>query len=922
MRDLRRFLTRLFTSAMRRRDEERLREEFEEHLALQTAENIRAGLSPGEARRQAVLKFGAVEGFKEEYRDQQGLVLLETLLQDTRHALRRLRKAPAFAITSVLTLALGIGATTSIFTLVHAVLLKSLAVANPSELYRLGKESKCCYWGGYSQEKEFSLVSYDMYKYFRDNTKGFAELAAFQAGGNLFGVRRSGSSEAAQGYPGELVSGNYFAMFGLGAYAGRLLTPSDDRAGAPPVAVMSYRLWQQRYGLDPSVIGSVFNLSDKPFTVVGITPPGFFGDTLRDTPPDFFLPLATEGDDINKPDTHWLDLIGRIQPGATRATLEAEMRVELKQWLRSHWGEMSANDRAKFPEQTLFLGPGGGGITSMREEYEHWLQILMMVSAFVLLIVCANLANLMLVRGMERRRQTSLSMALGAQVSRLVRQALTESILLSLLGGVAGVMIAFAGTRLILHFAFPPVNGMAGIPINASPSMPVLLFAFGVSLITGIAFGAAPAWMATRVDPIEALRGASRSTARTGSLPRKTLVVLQAALSLVLLSASGLLTAALHNLENQDFGFEQDRRIVVNYDPRLAGYGPEQLTPLYRRIHDSLSGIPGVSAVALCIYSPLSGNNWGAEVFVDGHPAPGPNDDDFVLWDRVTAGYLGVTGNPILRGRGITEQDTSTSRHVAVINQAFARKFFKNEDPIGKYFGRDGMGARLYEIVGIAKDARYLTFWLDKPIGPFFFLPEQQHDFSPKATSTEVSPSSHFLRDIVIVTRPGASLSFGRLQEAMAAVDPNLPILSIRTLGEQVAGQFRQQRLIARLTSLFGALALILASIGVYGVIAYNVGSRTNEIGVRMALGADRSDVFALILRGALALVSFGLLLGIPLALAAGRFLGSQLYGINQYDPTIIASAILVLGSSALTAALIPAFRASSISPLQALRAD
>jgi predicted permease len=922
MRALRRFLKRLASTAMRRQNEERLRDEIEEHLALQTTENLRAGMSPVEARRQAVLKFGAVEGFKDEYRAQQGLAFLETLLQDTRHALRRLRKSPAFTLTTVLTLALGIGATTSIFTLVHAVILKSLAVANPGELYRLGKESKCCYWGGYSQNREFSLVSYDLYKYFRDHTEGFAELAAFEASWDLFGVRRSGGSEVAQGYPGEFVSGNYFRMFGISAYAGRVLTPSDDRAGAPPVAVISYRLWQQRYGLDSSIIGSVFNLNDKPFTVVGITPPGFFGDTLRAAPPDFFLPLATEGDDINKPDTHWLDLIGRIQPGATRASLEAEMRVELKQWLRSHWGEMSANDRAKFPEQTLFLGPGGGGITSMREQYERWLQILMMVSAFVLLIVCANLANLMLVRGMERRRQTSLSMALGAQASRLVRQALTESILLSLLGGAAGVMIAFVGTRFNLHFAFPSVNGMAGIPIDASPSLPVLSFAFGVSLITGVAFGIAPAWMATRVDPIEALRGANRSTARTGSLPRKTLVVFQVALSLVLLSASGLLTAALHNLENQDFGFEQDRRIVVNYDPRLAGYGPEQLTPLYRRIHDSLSGVPGVSAVALCTYSPLSGNNWGAGVLVDGHPAPGPNDDDFSSWDRVTAGYFSVIGNPILRGRGITEQDTSTSRHVAVINQAFARKFFKNEDPIGKYFGRDGIGTRLYEIVGIAKDARYLTLALDKPIDPFFFLPEQQHDFSPTAPSTEVSPSSHFLRDIVIVTRPGAGVSFERVQEAMASVDPNLPILSIRTLREQVAGQFRQQRLIARLTSLFGLLALILASIGVYGVIAYNVGSRTNEIGVRMALGADRSDVFALILRGALALVSFGLLLGIPLALAAGRFLGNQLYGINQYDPMIMAVAILVLGSSALAAALIPALRASSISPLQALRAD
>ena len=291
------------------------------------------------------------------------------------------------------------------------------------------------------------------------------------------------------------------------------------------------------------------------------------------------------------------------------------MRVELKQWLRSHWGDMSANDRARFPDQTLFLRPGGAGISSMRGQYEHWLQILMMVSAFVLLIVCANVANLMLVRGMERRQQISLSMALGAPAPRLVRQVLTESLLLSLAGGAAGLVVAFGSTRLILHFAFPHVTRLAGVPISASPSTPVLLFAFGVSLITGIAFGIAPAWMATGVAPIEALRGASRSTVRTGALPRKTLVVLQAALSLALLATSGLLTLALHNLENQKFGFTQDGRTILKIDPRFAGYRPGQLTPLYGRIHDSLARLPGISAVALCTYSPLSGNNWGTGVW-------------------------------------------------------------------------------------------------------------------------------------------------------------------------------------------------------------------------------------------------------------------------------------------------------------------
>jgi len=375
------------------KDEERLRAEIEAHIALQAEDNLRAGLSPEESRRQAILKFGAVEAVKEEYRDERGLPSVEALLHDMRYASRRLRRCPAFTVTVVLTLALGIGATTSIFTLVYAVLLKSLAVADPAELYRLGKEARCCYWGGYSQENEFSLVSYDLYKHFRDHTQGFRELAAFQASTSLLGVRRSGSAEAAQGYPGEFVSGNYFTMFGISAYAGRLLTAGDDQAGAPPAAVMSYRLWQQRYESDPSVVGGVFNIDDKPFTVVGITPPRFFGDTLRTNPPDFFLPINTQpllgaAADIYQSDNSWLDLIGRILPGANPASIEAQMRAELKQWLRSRWGDMSANDRAEFPEQTLFLRPGGAGITSMREEYEHWLQILMMVTSFVLLIVC------------------------------------------------------------------------------------------------------------------------------------------------------------------------------------------------------------------------------------------------------------------------------------------------------------------------------------------------------------------------------------------------------------------------------------------------------------------------------------------------------------------------------------------------------
>jgi predicted permease len=743
----------------------------------------------------------------------------------------------------------------------------------------------------------------------------------------MFGVRRSGRTEAAESYRGEFVSGNYFVMFGLNAFAGRVLRAGDDRANASPVAVMSYRLWRQKYGSSPSVIGSVFDINKKPFTIVGIAPPGFFGDTLRVNPPDFFLPLNTEPTlesdaDLYTPDNHWLHLIGRIRPGVKPTAAEAEMRVELKQWLRSHWGQMSANDRAVFPRQTLYLRPGGTGIANMRGEYERWLQILMMASGFVLLIVCANIANLMLVRGLKRRPQISLSMALGAQAPQLWRQSLTESILLSLPGGAAGLVIAFAGTRLILHFAFPHVNGWADVPISASPSIPVLLFAFCLSLITGIGFGIGPAWMATGVDPIEALRGAGRSTAHTGWLPRKLLVVFQASLSLVLLSVSGLLTATLQHLENQNFGFDQNRRMVANMNPGLAGYRPEQLTSLYQRIHDSLSSIPGVAAVALCTYSPLSDYNWGTGVWVEGHPAPGPNDNNSASRDRVTAGYFDVIGNPILRGRGISERDRETSRHVAVINEAFARKFFKNEDPIGKHFGRFGTGSESqYEIVGIAKDARYLSLDFGKAITPFFFQPVAQHDIDPKTGLAEID-DSNFLQDILIVTRPGVGLPIAQIRQAIASVDSTLPIISVHTLKEQVAGQFTQQRLIARLTSFFGILSLVLASIGLYGVTAYNAGCRTNEVGVRMALGADRRHVIALMLRGAFTLILFGLFIGLPLSFAAGRFLGNQLYGMNPHNPKVTLVAVVTLGLSALIASLIPALRASSISPLEALRTE
>ena len=398
------------------------------------------------------------------------------------------------------------------------------------------------------------------------------------------------------------------------------------------------------------------------------------------------------------------------------------------------------------------------------------------------------------------------------------------------------------------------------------------------------------------------------------------LVVFQAALSLVLLSASGLLLDGLRQLENERFGFDQDRRIVASIEPRLAGYKGDQLTPLFQRLQESLASIPGIAGVALCTYSPLGGNNWGAAIRVEGHPEPGPKDDNAASWDRVTPGYLGVTGNRVLKGRDISEQDVATSRHVAVINEAFARKFFRGEDPMGQHFGQHGIGTeREYEVVGIAEDARYLDGRYDKPLEAFFFLPETQHDI---VKGKDPNPGSHFLRDIVIVTQPGAHVAFEHVREGITSVDPALPIASIRTMSEQVSSQFTQQRLIARLTSFFAVLSLVLASIGLYGITAYSAGRRTGEIGVRLALGASRAGVMRLVLHGAFGLILIGLGLGLPLSFAAGRLVRTQLYGVSSHNLGVTALAVAVLGFSALVAAAIPAFRASRIAPARALRTE
>ncbi len=852
---------------------------------------------------------------------------MPTVLQDIRYALRQLRKSPGFTITAVLTLALGIGANTAIFTLVHAVMLKSLPVANPSQLYRIGNNDICCVYGGLQgDDGGWGLFSYGLYRQIRDNTPQFEQIAAFQANEPQVSVRRSGSPDQAVTFPGELVSGNYFSTFGIRPFAGRLLSAEDDSAGAPPAAVMSYRAWQEHFGLDPSVVGSAFMVNGKPFTVVGITPPGFFGDRLRDDPPEFYFPLAVEPElspssSILHLDTqHWLYLIGRMKPGMQVAPVEAELTSELRQWLPTIAGGFSPSTRAKIPKQTIKLGPGGEGITELKQRYQSGLYMLIAASALVLLIACANLANLLLARGAARRQQTAVQLALGATRGRLIRAWLTESVLLACLGGAAGLVLAYYGTRAILLIAF---RGAEFVPISTSPSLPILAFAFGLSLITGIIFGVGPAWISSRSDPAQALRGANRSTRDRSALPQKSLVVAQAALSLVLLAMAGLVTLSLRNLEHMNFGFQTSGRLIVEIDPQAAGYTPERLPALYQQWRDRLGQIPGVLSVGYSMYSPQDGDSWNDSVTIQGR-TPESTEGKGVGWVRVSPDYFKAIGTPLLRGRYLGEQDTATSQKVAVVDEYFVKTYFPREDPIGQHFGFGTPGhSGDFEIVGVVKNTRYRDpSDADYPQNPMFFLPYFQTVHYDRALYNRMDESSEFASRIEIHYSGPEQEIAQQVRGVLASIDPNLSIIEMHSFGEQVLRVFNQERLIARLTELFSLLALTLASIGLYGVTAYNIARRTSEIGIRMALGANRGNVVAMVLRGAFGQIGIGLMIGVPLVLIAGRLMASKLYGVAAFNPAIVGGAILALGFCAFIAGLVPARRAASIEPVKALRIE
>jgi predicted permease len=849
------------------------------------------------------------------------------MLADLRYALRQLRKSLGFTLTAVITLALGIGANTAIFTLVHAVLLRSLPVSDPAQLYRIGDNNDCCVEGGFpgdaSKTGDFTIFSYDLYQYLKKQTPEFEQLAAAQAGQWTWSVRRGNALPRSM--HGEIASGNYFTTLGLSAYAGRLFQDSDDTPSAAPAVVLSYQAWQGDFASDPSIVGSPLFIQARPYTVIGIAPPGFFGDRETDSPPEFWVPVNTEpylradSSILHHPASHWLYLVGRVRPGTNTLALQTKISESLRQWIRSD-PEMTANDgSALIPKQHVILTAAGGGIQNLQQETGKGLKLLMILSSVVLLIACANIANLLLARATARRADIALRTALGAGRRRILRQILTESVLLAVIGGAAGLLVAYAGCHTILALAFPDAKFL---PVSANPSLPVLGFAFLVSLMTGVLFGAAPAWLSFHAQPAEALRGINRSTRDRSSLPQKALVVFQAALSVVLLAGAILMTKSLARLEHQSFGVVTTDRYVLHFDPAGAGYTADRLQALYRQIEDRFSALPGLTSIGMAMYSPLEGDNWGECVIQQGHPAPHFGDNCGSTWDRVSPQFLDSIGVPMVHGRGFTDQDTATSTPVAIVNQTFVKRFFPNQDPVGQHFGIDRpQYSGSWQIVGVFRDFKMNN--PRDPVRPVFLRPVTQQFTGykePDMISTETN--SMFMQAMVLGFRTPPPDVDAVIRHTLAGIDPNLTVMDLRSFDAQVAGNFDADRLVARLASLFGILALILASVGLYGVMSYFVARRSGEIGVRMALGATRSSVVTMVLRGALWQVLIGLALGIPAALIAGHLMADLLYQVKSYDPLALAGSIVLLNLCAAVAAFIPARRAASIEPMQALRTE
>jgi len=855
-----------------------------------------------------------------------------TLWQDLRYAMRMLLKKPSFTAVVVITLALGIGANTALFSVVDAMLLKKLPVKEPDQLVLFQAQapedfSYGSYNGVANRDPATGLrvmTSFPYQSFARLRAQGESALSDVFAFGDVgLNVQADGEADVARG---QAVSGNYFAGLGVPALIGRTLTDEDDKAAATPVAVLSHRYWQRRFGGDPPVVGKQINLNNVAFTVVGVTLPGFEGAMQVGSSLDISIPLAWEpqvgvGRSQMDRGTAWLRLMGRLKPGATPEQARAQLEGVYQQSVAEHRAARQTQTQAQggdpikpleakdYPR--LALVSGSQGEMNTRQFYERPLYLLLGVVALVLVIACANVANLLLARASSRQQEIAVRLALGASRWRLIRQLLTESVLLAAFGGVLGVIFA-----LWIKDGLLMVGDWGGARMTAlDPQLDlrVLGFTFGLSLLTGVLFGLAPAWRATRVDVTPALKDKARgSSAASRSLLSRSLIVAQVALSLLLLVGAGLFVRTLINLQRVEPGFNTRNLLLFSVAPGLIGYKEERLAQLYRQTTERLEAVPGVQAVTFSRNALLSGGMSSRTFYLPGAAAGADgtikaNDESYM--HQVRENFFEVMEIPLLAGRRFTTQDDESAPKVAVVNRTFAKRYFPDENPIGKRFSFNSKKLDEIEIIGIARDAKYTRQRDETP--PTIYVPWAQELAGFRGATFEVRTMGD----------PTAAVT--SVREAVRDVDQNLPLINIRTQIDQVNETLAMERLFAKLFSLFGLLAQLLAAIGLYGVLAYSVAQRTHEIGIRMALGAQTRDVLKMIVRQGMTLAALGVVLGLFGAYALTKYLESlpeMLYGVAAADPATFAGVALLLGVVTLLACYIPARRATKVDPMVALR--
>jgi len=894
----------------RKKRERDLEREICAHMELEEEEQRNAGVTPDEAPYSARRAFGTVAMVKEVTREMWGWTSLERLGQDVRYAVRMMKASPGFTLVAVLSLALGIGGNTAIFSLMNAVMLRSLPVQEPDRLALFGNGT----WIGITDglpDHSWQLFSYPFYQEVQRENQVFSGVAAMMSLPNDVRGVVSGNTESEPVHT-RLVSGTYFQVLGVNAIAGRTFTDAEDQIpGANPVAVISYTWWQRRFGRDPAVVGKTLTIGSTVYKILGVAPPEFFGTSVGESP-DLWIPLAMNAQlppgwggekALREPSFQALYILARLKPGVATTQANAQVNLVFKQSLHERVGpHPSEKELSDIRHALIDLTPGGRGLSQIRQQFSTSLWLLMAAVAVVLLIACANIANLLLARAASRTKEIAVRLSIGASRLRLIRQMLTESVLLAVLGGAAGIAVAGWASQLLVWMVS---TGSETLPLHVAPDARVLAFTTLLSVATGILFGVAPALRATRVELSSSMKeGRGRISTRSRNVLAKALIVSQVTLSAVLLIGAGWFVRSLVNLRNVDTGFNKENVLVLEVDTPSLGYkdGDPRLTTIYRQAEQRVSAVPGVRSVSFSFFT-FNPGAWTTSAYPDGRTPP-PEGQREIHNNVVGPDFFATMGLPVTLGRGFALNDTVKSPKVAVINETMAHRFFPGASPIGLRFGFSREHSGEIEVIGVVKDAKYESL-REKPT-PMAFYPYTQR--------------VQFLGNFTVryAGDPGGIVS--AIRRAFGEVNQNLPITHVTTLADQVDNTLVGDKLIARLSSFFGLLALLLASIGIYGVLSYAVARRTSEVGLRMALGARRSNVLWLVMRDVLTLVAIGLAAGVPVALASGRLVSGLLYGLSNVDPVSIAAAVGILALVAGVAAYLPARRASMVDPGTALR--